>query len=130
MHCMDYRFLPEIEKWMEEQKLLGNVDIVSIAGSAKNIVDKSTRAFALKQIEISRSLHGIKKVHLMDHIDCGAYGGHAAFVDETTEKTKMVTDLQSAAEIIKQSFPDLEVVLWLAHIKGQGHGWEVSVEKI
>ena len=130
MHCMDFRFVPEIKKWMEEQKLLGDADLVSFAGAAKNIVDESSRAFALKQIEISRRLHGMKQVHLMNHMDCGAYGGHAAFTNEAAEKQKQIADMQSAAEIIKQSFPDLEVILWLAHIEEEGHGWNVTVKKV
>lgn len=115
---------------MEEQHLLGDSDIVSFAGAAKNINDESTRAFAMKQIELSKQLHGMTEVHLMNHMDCGAYGGHKAFTDQNAEHVFQVAELEKAAELVLKQFPDLTVVLWLADIQEEGHESAISFERI
>lgn len=119
-----------MKEFMENNGLMGDADLVSIAGAAKNIVNPETQAFALRQIEISKTLHGMKTVHLMNHTDCGAYGGKTAFADEQTEYAKLTGDLKEARDIVKAKFPDLEVSLWLAHIAEDGHESAISFEAI
>ncbi len=130
VHCMDFRFGPDLKKFMEDQGLLGDCDIVSFAGAAKNILEETTRAFAMRQIELSQKLHGMEEVHLVNHMDCGAYGGHGAFPDIAAEHAFQVSELEKAETIIKASFPDLTVVKWLADIQEQGHEQHISFEKI
>ena len=130
IHCMDFRLQPEIKKMMEEQGLLGDCDLVALAGAAKNLLDPETQALTLKQIGLSRQLHGMKEVHLMNHTDCGAYGGHAAFAGDEAERRKHADDLAEAAEIIRREFPDLTVVKWVARLGEQEHGWSVNFEKL
>ena len=130
MHCMDFRFGKKMKEFMEQNNLMGDADLVSIAGAAKNIVNPETQAFTLRQIEISKSLHAMKKVHLMNHTDCGAYGGKAAFADEPAEYAKLTGDLKEARDIVKAKFPDLEVALWLAHMDESGHEAAISFEAV
>lgn len=130
MHCMDFRFGKKIKEFMEQNDLLGDADLVSIAGAAKNLVNPETQAFALRQIEISKDLHGMKRVILMNHTDCGAYGGKKAFTDDKIEYEKLTADLKEAREIIKTKWPELEVKLWLAHIDESQHEPGISFEAI
>jgi carbonic anhydrase len=131
MHCMDFRFGKKMKEFMETNALMGDADLVSIAGAAKNIVNPETQAFALRQIEISKTLHEMKKVHLVNHTDCGAYGGKKAFADEQVEYAKLTGDLKEARDIVKAKWPELEVVLWLAHItETEGHETEISFESV
>lgn len=131
MHCMDFRFGQKMKEFMEQNNLMGDADLVSIAGSAKNIVNPETQAFALKQIEISKTLHEMKRVHLVNHTDCGAYGGKKAFADDKTEYDKLTGDLKEARDIVKAKWPDLEVVLWLAHIdETDVHNPQISFESV
>lgn len=116
MQCMDFRFGKKMKEFMEQNNLLGDADLVSMAGAAKNLVDPETRAFALRQIEISKDLHNMKQVILMSHTDCGAYGGKKAFADEKAEYEKLTGDLREARDIVKAKWPELEVELWLKHI--------------
>ena len=115
---------------MEEQRLLGDSDLVSIAGAAKNFLDPQTQPVALRQVEISKTLHGIKDVHLINHTDCGAYGGRSAFAGEEAERRKHRDDLAAAADVIRGAFPDLSVVKWIAHLEELNHVIEVRFEKI
>jgi len=130
MHCMDFRFGKKMKEFMESNNLMGDADLVSIAGAAKNIVNPETQAFALRQIEISKTLHEMKKVHLVNHTDCGAYGGKTAFADEQAEYAKLTGDLKEARDIVKAKFPELAVTLWLAHIDESTHEPAISFEAI
>jgi len=130
MHCMDFRFGKKIKEFMEEKGLLGDADLVSIAGAALNIVNPETREFALRQIEISKSLHEMKEVNLMNHTDCGAYGGRKAFESDEIEYAKLTNDLKEARDIVKAKWPDLSVKLWLAHIEEKDHETKIWFEEI
>ena len=130
MHCMDFRFGKKMKEFMDQNNLLGDADLVSIAGAAKNIVNPETQAFALRQIEISKDLHGMKQVILMNHTDCGAYGGRKSFADDKVEYEKLTADLKEAREIVKTKWPELEVKLWLAHIDESEHEPAISFEPI
>ncbi|MDD5760380.1 MAG: hypothetical protein PHI06_15040 [Desulfobulbaceae bacterium] len=130
MQCIDFRFGKKMKEFMEQNNLLGDADLVSIAGAAKNIVNPETQAFALRQIEISKDLHGMKQVILMNHTDCGAYGGRKSFADDKVEYEKLTADLKEAREIVKTKWPELEVKLWLAHIDESEHEPAISFESI
>lgn len=109
---------------------MSDIDIVSIAGAAKNLVSPklpSDREFVLRQIEISKGLHGISQVILMNHTDCGAYGGRKAFRSDNAEKTQLINDMKQAAELIRAAYPNLEIRTVLAKISASG---EVAFEDI
>lgn len=119
LHCMDFRFGSAIKNYLVEKNLLDDCDIVSLAGAAKNLASPSTdsdRETILRQIEISHRLHDITSILLINHTDCGAYGGAAAFASPTDEQTTHTQDLSSAAQIISESFPTLSIKKILAHI--------------
>lgn len=123
VHCIDFRLGKAIKKYLEEQNLLGDCDIVSVAGAAKNIAspeNDSEREFLMKQIDISKKLHNISEVILMNHSDCGAYGGSSAFSSKTEEQKKHSDDMNMAAEIIRQKYPDLHIQTLLADIEDSG----------
>ena len=109
IHCIDFRFGTAIKKYLEDKGLLGDIDIVSVAGAVKNNAD-----FLIKQIDISKTLHDIKEVILMNHTDCGAYGGRKAFNSEGEERKKHFSDLKDAEARILEKFPELEVKKVLA----------------
>lgn len=130
LHCIDFRFGKAIKDYLADRGLLGDCDIVSVAGAAKNIAapqKETDLEFVLRQIDISTRLHGITTVILMNHTDCGAYGGRSAFSSDDEEKEKHASDMQKAREIILSRYPDLRVKKILARIKESG---EVSFEEI
>lgn len=119
LHCIDFRFGKAIKKYLEEQGLLGDIDIVSVAGAAKNLVSPNSPSdteFILRQIEISKKLHNITELILMNHTDCGAYGGHKAFASHDEEVQKHQDDMQAARELVQTKYPDLEIKTVLATI--------------
>src|SRR3989338_10273094 len=110
--CIDFRFIEHIRNFLEKD-YKGNYDLVCLAGSTKNLVnatdtDKET---VLKQVSISKELHHIKKIFLINHQNCGAYGS-SLLSGSREEKDIHRRDLISAKEDIIKVFPDLEIYLY------------------
>src|SRR3989344_3295174 len=59
LHCIDFRLGVTIKDYLDKQNLIGDIDIVSIAGGVKDL------DYAMKQIEISERLHGISEIILI-----------------------------------------------------------------
>jgi carbonic anhydrase len=120
---MDFRFGSAIKNYLAGKNLLDDCDIVAVAGAAQNVASPrvaSDRDTILRQIEISQRLHAITSVVLINHTDCGAYGGTAAFATPEDEQTTHAGDLATAAQIISERFLGLSVEKTLAHIDPSG----------
>jgi carbonic anhydrase len=105
VHCIDFRFQKYLDPWLHEHFGHDNYDRVSLAGG---VFDFYT---ILKQIEISDRLHKIKKVILVNHEDCGAYG------DQGTPE-RHARDLHEAERKIEALFPHLDVEIYYMHLTG------------
>lgn len=103
--CIDFRFQKIINKWISKNIRPKIFDRVALAGGVKNL------GIILDQIDIAVRLHHIKKVILINHEDCGAYG-----VKGTPEKHAQ--DLKTAKEKIKEIYPDLEVKTFYLYLDG------------
>ncbi|HBK33650.1 TPA: hypothetical protein DEP34_01010 [Candidatus Uhrbacteria bacterium] len=127
VRCMDFRLDPELTDYVRSQNLLHDIDVISIAGAAKNIVD-DPQGFVMTQIGLSVKLHEITEVHLMHHSDCGAYGGSKMFASLEEEKAMHIEQMQKAKEVISTSYPSLIVTMFFAVI---GENQHISfVEKV
>lgn len=73
-----------------------------------------------KQIALSKNLHDIKKVILINHTDCGAYGGRKAFASRDAEREAHRKDMNAAAQIVQATYPEIEVKTILADIEKDG----------
>lgn len=104
--CIDFRLQQYINKWIDENFSPFSFDRVAFAGGVKNLET------ILEQIGISKKLHNIQKVILVNHEDCGAYG-------ETGTPEKHSEDLKNAATKIKTLFPDLEISLYYLQLDGK-----------
>ena len=119
IHCMDFRFHSAIRDFLVSMRLKDQYDLVSLAGAAKGLLenDRAGSEVILKQIDISQRLHGISEVYIIHHMDCGAYGGHAAFADLSAEHAKQAADLKAAQRIVSEKFTSLTVKKVLARIE-------------
>lgn len=75
--CIDFRIQKFIEDWLNSHLGKGKYDRVAWAGG---IFDS---AGVIKQVDISVRLHSIKKLILMNHEDCGAYGQAGTYEKHT-----------------------------------------------
>lgn len=105
--CIDFRFQEYINNWISQNFSPKTFDRVAFAGGVKSLDT------IISQIDIAERLHKIKKVVLVNHEDCGAYGDPASAGPE-----KHAEDLKNAAAQIKQQYPDLEVQTYYLHLDG------------
>ena len=111
--CFDNRFDVGFGKFL---KRIGveHSDPIKIAGGAKCLASpeqESDREFVLEQLRKSMRLHGTRKVILMVHSDCGAYGGLADgfHADARAEALHHHQELHRAAARLSEGIPDVEI---------------------
>lgn len=120
LHCIDFRLGPPVKEWLEKEGHLGDCDIISHAGATKDMT------VPLAQIELSKRLHDVSKIVLMNHTDCGAYGGREAFDSDEDETETHFKAMNDAKEKILAVHSGVEVRTVLAHI---GKNGEVTFEE-
>jgi carbonic anhydrase len=82
VHCMDYRLQKSLNDWLDKNPGAGNYDRVAIAGGVLDIYS------VLKQIELAVRVHRIRKVILVNHEDCRAYGPAGTFERHQVDLTE------------------------------------------
>ncbi|MBI2017891.1 hypothetical protein HYS92_02465 [Candidatus Daviesbacteria bacterium] len=103
--CIDFRFQKTINKWISQHIRPKIFDRVALAGGVKNL------EVILGQIDIAVKLHHIKKVILINHEDCGAYG-------KESSPQKHAEDLKNARAKVLGKYPNLEVEAYYLHLDG------------
>jgi len=109
--CLDFRFHEQLVKLLHEQGI-NNFDLKCDAGAVKYLVSDekpAVREWILQNIEIAKRLHRIRQVVLINHADCGAYGGNAAFESDEAQLVFHREQLVSAKAKITVAYPDLTV---------------------
>lgn len=127
--CMDFRLTREINRWMEENNLMNNCDIASMAGASKDIIDglEKERDMLFKQIDLSIKLHQSREVYLIHHSQCGAYKASYDFSSEGDEKEQQLKDLERIKGVIKEKFPEIEVkIIWAQMLDEEGNNIQFS----
>lgn len=104
--CIDFRIQPFIEDWARRNLGPKNYDRAALAGGVKDF------SAVMKQIDLSVKLHGVKKVILTNHQDCGAYGTKG-----TEEKHRQ--DLLAAASVVTSKYPQLAVETYFIMLSGE-----------
>jgi hypothetical protein len=127
--CFDNRFELGFRKFLKRIGVV-NSDPIKIAGGAKCMASpdrESDREFVLEQIRRSMRLHGTRRVILMLHSDCGAYGGLAGGFqgDTRAEAEHHNAELQRAAANLRKALPGVEVLAYFVDFEGI---WEVELD--
>lgn len=104
--CIDFRFQKFLREFEDKEIGEDGYDFMGFAGGVKNI------DLVLEEVEISKRLHDIREVYLVNHEECGAYGKDSNLV---THKR----DLLNAKNKIKEKFPDLFVFTYYLRLNGE-----------
>jgi carbonic anhydrase len=120
--CFDNRFELGFRKFLQRIGV-AHSDPIKIAGGAKCLSSPesdSEREFVLQQIRTSIRLHGTKRVILMVHSDCGAYGGLAEGFkgDSQAEAAHHEQELRRANEYLSAAIPGIEIQAYFADFEG------------
>lgn len=129
LHCIDFRLQAALTDFLDRQALMGDADILSLAGGVRSLVmSNSPDATELfKNVTISYDLHAVRELWLINHTDCGAYGGRSAFSSDAGEWAHHEADLRQAARLIIQRLPDVTAKLFIAKLALSGTPPQVSV---
>ncbi len=122
--CMDFRMTKDVYNWMEKEKLVGDCDVISVAGVTKELAE-NPKGLIFSNIKTAVDLHGVSDVYLMHHQDCGAYGGSKAFSTLEEELERYLQDMRKAREIILSSFPQVKIHPLMAYLNDDGT-WRVE----
>ncbi len=126
--CLDWRLHPAIVDYFAKEDIA--CDMCITAGSLKGLLDPATQDFFLKQIETSKNLHHCQEVILTMHMDCGAYGGSAAFDGVEEEIACYKNELKRAKQTIGAKFSDLTITTWMINLKNQEGKWQINPQTV
>lgn len=116
--CMDHRFQRVIRERLQEeyQVDIERSDRLAYAGASKAVADGTL----IPQIELSHKLHDIKNVYVVDHTDCGGFGGLAAHENnEQNEIDSHMGSMARAQEAIHKVLPQLVVTCFVVTLEGK-----------
>jgi len=115
--CIDFRFWKETIEFIKSELGIKSFDFPSLPGAAKAINESKDTEFVFGCISVPIELHHTQKVVIINHQDCGAYGGSAKFNgDEKAEQEFHEKELQKAKNKILENFPDKEIILIYAKL--------------
>ena len=118
IHCIDFRFRKSLAQFLEA-RFGDSYDLISVAGGLKRlVVDPLENNFILEQIKISDRLHKPEVILLIQHEDCGAYGGSVAFGDFSTEQEAQNQELEKAKALLREQCTQ-SVEKYLARLSGE-----------
>ena len=126
--CFDNRFDLAFHKFLRKSGVIFT-DPIKIAGGAKSLAspaNPSDREFVLDQIRASIQLHGTKRVILMAHSDCGAYGGLETFGDVEKERQHHREELLRAIDVLNREIPGLQIDGYFVDFEGV---WEPDLTR-
>lgn len=116
--CIDHRFHGVIRERLQDQHNvdLDKADRIAWPGSSKAVADGTL----IPAVRTSHRLHNIKNIWLVDHQDCGGFGGLAAYNgDEHLEMEAHFESLERAANVIHKVLPELVVTSFVATLDGE-----------
>ena len=118
VHCIDFRFQKAISEFLGK-KFPGGYDRIAVAGGVKDLVENGEHSAIFRNLKISFDLHHPKTIVLIQHEDCGAYGGSAGFADFAAEQVFQGGQLQGAEQLAKAQFPSVATENFLMRLFGE-----------
>ncbi len=136
--CMDARLHRADKPYLSEHLRGKRVsfktwDLVALPGGALGLMAGGAPALgdAIRaSVKAAHDLHRVTKVLLINHSDCGAYGGTQAMPDATEEYRKHASDLRAARQTLREEFQNLDVRLFYATIEDRADGPFVTFDEV
>jgi carbonic anhydrase len=122
LSCIDYRLPGKIARYMEGRGLAANYDHVIFAGASLGVTNTVFPQWGQSfrdHLDLAIKLHGIRRVIILDHRECGSYRvifGTNLSGDE--EKAQHARELHRLAREIHEAYPSLEVETLLMALDG------------
>ena len=124
LNCMDHRLIGAVADYLGARGLAGRYDQISLAGGAIGIMSDQAAPWAetfWAHVKLARELHGISKVIVIDHQDCGAckaFVGADCATDREHELVVHMEKMEALADEIRTREPGLDVELLFMDLDG------------
>lgn len=119
VHCMDFRLRKSLNSHFDNRFPEG-YDLVSLAGGIKSLIeDGKIDNFELAQLQLSERLHHPPVIVLVQHEDCGAYGGSKSFQDADQELNSQGQELAKAKTMLQEQLPNHEIETYFIRLSGE-----------
>jgi len=126
--CIDFRFRESDQEFIEKGLGFKDFDLYAWPGSAKDVLKNNgfKTDFIDKLVSVSKNLHSVKKLLLLWHWDCGAYGGSKSFSSVEEEESTYLKDIRTVRDMMVSELPDdLEIIM--AYSKRMPQGLEYII---
>lgn len=125
--CIDFRFWREAFDFVETVLGIKDFDFPSLPGSAKAINECIDGDVSSQCVSVPCELHHAEKIVIINHSDCGAYGGVSKFNGDIEAEEKFHhEELRKAKGKVLAKYPDKEVILVFAKIVDNGDNIEFA----
>lgn len=125
--CIDFRFWKETTEFVEKELGIKSYDFPSLPGAAKAINGSNGTDLAMSCISVPCDLHHAQKIIIINHQDCGAYGGSAKFSNSEEEQKFHESELIKAKNKILEKYPEKEYILVYAKLVDEGEDIEFLI---
>ena len=127
--CIDFRLRDEVEQLMEKIGLEDNYDEVVLPGASVSVAGEKYVDWAKaadEVIKVSKDLHKIKQIIILDHKDCGAFKlafGKDKMANPENEKNAHKDQMGKAIAKIKKEYPELKIYVYIMALDGTVENW-------
>jgi len=126
--CIDFRFWREVVDFTETELQIQDFDFPSLPGAAKAINESINSDITSQCISVPCDLHHAERIIMVNHADCGAYGGSVKFDGDIEAEQKFhENELQKSKEKILEKYPNKEVILIYAKLVDEGDNVEFII---
>ena len=121
LHCIDFRLRESLQYFLRKRFPESNYDLIVVAGGVKELITDQGKNpdFLVKQFHISHQLHSPAVFVLIQHEDCGAYGGSAALGESSQELEFQKKELRESAIFLKKHYPETAVEMYFINLSGE-----------
>ncbi|GEM_PF-1310094 len=109
--CKDYRYIQPIQRFVKRRLGIRWYDLKATAGGVRAMLEspRIVRQWILRDIDLVYRLHCVRRVILVHHEDCAAYGGSTKLGSLAKQRRFHRTELRRAARVLRRQFPDLTI---------------------
>ena len=110
--CMDFRFWKATVNFVQNTLGIYDFDLVTHTGAAKGIAEKKTDIINIleKHISLAEELHKISMVVIVNHQDCGAYGGSGKFKNEKDESDHHAQHVRKGIKHLQKKYKNIKFI--------------------
>lgn len=123
--CMDFRFWESVVMYIKKDLGIESFDFPNLPGASKAFNDASEEGMPFDCVNIACNLHKVKKIIIVDHADCGAYGGSGKFSSSQEEQAFHEEALRKSKSRIKKKHPNKEVILLYIKLDSEQENIEI-----